>query len=560
MKLFSFLWQNSRGTVVSAVLVGILGGAASSGLIILVHVVLNRGEAASAALIWSFVGLCILLPVSRILSEMLLVVLAQKTIYDLRVRLSRQIMNTPLRRLQEIGTARIFAALTEDILTISTGFASVPNLFLQTAILAGCLAYLAWLSVPVFFGVLVFLILGMFSVQMGFNKGFRFLARARELQDHVVTHIKALVEGTKEFKLHQARREAFLADCLQPTADQYRRQNIIGNGFIIATASWGQVLFFIQMGLLIFILPAIHYLSKDGLTGYALTVLYMMVPIGVIGSVIPNLGRASISLRKVESLDLTLGEAREAEGSIDTQPQSTLANLELVGVSHTYNGDNDGSKFTLGPIDLTLNSGDLVFLTGGNGSGKTTLALLLTGLYSPESGEVRLNGVPINDSNRGYYRQHFSAVFSDFYLLETLFGLQDDDLDRKAGDYLKQLHLDHKVQIRNGNLSTIELSHGQRKRLALLTAYLEDRPIYVFDEWAADQDPTFKQLFYHKLLPELKAKGKTVLVISHDDHYYNVADRIIKLDYGKIDYDTRNVASRDFRTELADKGLFVGQS
>jgi putative ATP-binding cassette transporter len=162
---------------------------------------------------------------------------------------------------------------------------------------------------------------------------------------------------------------------------------------------------------------------------------------------------------------------------------------------------------------------------------------LITGLYIPESGEIRVDGKLITDKNRDCYRQQFSVVFSDFYLFERLLGLDRPDLHTQVLDYLIKLELDHKVEVKDDALSTTALSQGQRKRLALLTAYLEDRPIYVFDEWASDQDPVFKQIFYRQLLPELKNKGKTVLVVSHDDRYFQVADRIIKLDYGKLEYD-----------------------
>jgi putative ATP-binding cassette transporter len=208
-----------------------------------------------------------------------------------------------------------------------------------------------------------------------------------------------------------------------------------------------------------------------------------------------------------------------------------------VGVTHAYHRELEESSFTLGPINLTFYPGELVFIVGGNGSGKSTLAKLITGLYRPETGEIRLDGKPIKDENQVWYRQHFSAVFSDFYLFERLIGLSNTDLNSLARHYLVQLQLDQKVQVKDGMLSTTALSQGQRKRLALLTAYLEDRPIYLFDEWASDQDPVFKEIFYTQLLPELKSRGKTVLVISHDDHYFHLAERIVKLDYGQVEYD-----------------------
>ena len=199
-------------------------------------------------------------------------------------------------------------------------------------------------------------------------------------------------------------------------------------------------------------------------------------------------------------------------------------------------GPGDAVAIPPGEVHQVTNTGagELVFLIGGNGSGKTTLAKLLVGLYVPEAGEIRWHGQSITDDNRESYRQHFSAVFSDFYLFDSLLGLDTVKLDTRARDYLVQLQLNHKVQVEDGRLSTLDLSQGQRKRLALLTAYLEDRSFYVFDEWAADQDPLFKQFFYLQLLPELQARDKTVLVITHDDQYFHMADRCLKLEEGKF--------------------------
>jgi putative ATP-binding cassette transporter len=203
-------------------------------------------------------------------------------------------------------------------------------------------------------------------------------------------------------------------------------------------------------------------------------------------------------------------------------------------VTHTYQTDMEDASFTLGPIDLTLEPGELAFVAGGNGSGKTTLVKILTGLYAPESGEIHLDGQPVTDYGRDAYRQQFSVVFSDFHLFESLLGIEGPDLDHSAGDYLRSLRIDHKVSIQDGTLSTIELSQGQRKRLALLTAFLEDRSIYVFDEWAADQDPYFKEVFYRQILPALRERGKTVVVVSHDDRFYDQADRLLYLENGQL--------------------------
>jgi putative ATP-binding cassette transporter len=218
--------------------------------------------------------------------------------------------------------------------------------------------------------------------------------------------------------------------------------------------------------------------------------------------------------------------------------------VELAGVTHSYHQENDDSHFMVGPVNLAFRPGEIVFLVGGNGCGKSTLAKIIAGLYPPEAGGIRVDGRPVTDANRDDYRQLFSAVFSDFYLFDSLLGLNGANLDEQAQLYLRQLHLDRKVKILGQKLSTISLSQGQRKRLALLTAYLENRPFYLFDEWASDQDPEFKNIFYKQLLPDLKARGKAVLVITHDDNYFSCADRIIKLDYGQVLYEESTAAPR----------------
>jgi putative ATP-binding cassette transporter len=186
-------------------------------------------------------------------------------------------------------------------------------------------------------------------------------------------------------------------------------------------------------------------------------------------------------------------------------------------------------------LDVVFEPGQISFIVGGNGSGKSTLAKLVTGLYVPESGFVTLNGEKVGRDNVEWFRHNCSAVFTDFHLFEDYLGFDRPGIDDEVRYYLRELQLDHKVSVRGGRLSTVALSQGQRKRLALLTALLEDRPVYVFDEWAADQEPRFREVFYTELLPGLKRRGKTVIVITHDDRYFHCADQIIKLDFGHID-------------------------
>jgi putative pyoverdin transport system ATP-binding/permease protein len=539
MNMISFFLKYSPKVVFFSALAGIFSGACNAALLAVINAVAKR-NVSTAALMWSFIGLCALLPLTRFASEALLTRLGQNAMYELRVRLCSQILATPLRQLEELGTSRLLATLNDDVPAITSAILIIPVLCVNAALVVGCLVYMGILS-PLLLGIVLgFMVIGIASYQIPILKVQKIFELARKEATGLQEHFRALTYGAKELKIHSHRRQAFVKEHLTTTADSMRRYNTAGQNLYSAAASWGQTLVFVVIGLILLALPAIHGMSNPMKTAYVLTLLYLMTPLQVILNTLPQIGRANVALRNTEQLGFQLSSGSKAEAPVAELPAEEWQALELESVTHTYRREGESTDFTLGPINLSFRPGELVFIVGGNGSGKTTLVKLLTGLYVPEQGHIILNGRRIEETSRESYRQYFSTVFSDFYLFERMLGLTNPALDDQAQEYLAQLKLLDKVKIVHGTLSTTELSQGQRKRLALLTAYLEDRPIYVFDEWAADQDPHFKAVFYLKLLPELKAKGKTIFVISHDDRYYHVADRIIKLDEGLVVSDSVN--------------------
>jgi putative ATP-binding cassette transporter len=542
MKVLKFFLQHSWKIVLLSVITGIFSGVCNAALLAVISTAI-RHNTPSKALAWSFVGLCILLPITRFVSECFLTRLGQGAMYNLRMQLCRQILVAPLRHLERLGTVRILAALTDDIPSITGIVSIIPLLCINASLVVSCLVYMGILSWGLLAVVLVFMALGVTTYQLPIIKVQKIFSLARKEAGALQEHFRALTQGTKELKIHRDRRSAFIKDDLEATAMYLQRYNIDGFHLYTVAASWGQILVFIVLGLIIFVLPPMLDLNVAMVTAYALALLYLMTPLQVIMNALPQLTRANVALQTVNDLGFTLA-SQGTENLIETAPPNgDWRKLEFEGVTHTYHRDSGADDFVLGPINLTFEPGELVFIIGGNGSGKTTLVKLLTGLYAPEEGRIFMNNQPIGDERREFYRQHFSAVFSDFYLFKQMLGMMGPQIDGQAREYLEQLKLTHKVQINDGRLSTTDLSQGQRKRLALLTAFLEDRPIYIFDEWAADQDPYFKEIFYLRLLPELKARRKTVFVISHDDRYYHVADRLIKLDDGKVVSDfTRDLA------------------
>jgi putative ATP-binding cassette transporter len=518
------------------VLVGLASGFGSASLIVLINIATNRPPDERGGIAFAYLGLCIAVLITGIGSQILSTYAGQSAIYDIRMRLSDRVAAAPLRQLETIGPNRVLATLTEDINSIAMSLLSISELCIGIVTLLVSLIYLAYLSWTEFAALCGFIVLGVTIYEILQSRALRYLKEAREVRDSLMAHFRALTEGCKELRLHRRRREDFLALNLGAQARSLMRHNLLGFTSFAVAASWSQFLFFTVIGLLLFALPLVRGVRHDVLTGYIIAVLYIRGPIGTIITALPVIGQGNIALRKVQSLGITLSNEASAVTVSDRGPDLPFGSLLLRGITHSYHGSDN--HFVLGPLEVLFEPGETVFLVGGNGSGKTTFAKILTGLYQPDSGEIQMAGRLISDHNRESYRQHFSAVFSDFYLFDSFVGLSTPGLDGRAADYLGKLDLAHKVCVKNGVLSTTELSQGQRKRLALLTAYLEDRPFLVFDEWASDQDPQFKEVFYTQLLPELKDRGKAVLVITHDDRYLRVADRVVKLDSGKISCQT----------------------
>ena len=532
MKLILFLLRASWRIALLAGLIGAVSGAASMGLMLLIVWTLKDPNASSALLVALFVALCAVVLLTQIGSQMLLSRLTQKSVAQLQLGLCRRILDSPLKHLEEIGSHRMLASLTGDVGVVSQAMNGVPVLGVNFVILLCGGIVLGWLSPSLLLGAVVFCGFGIatYCYSAGFAR--RYVNRAREAQNVLIQHIQELIDGVKELKMHHARRGEFVDDVLEPAETLARRSQFIGDCLHNGAVAWGRLTFFIAIGLLLFAWPKIQRVDPATLMGFSIIIFYLMSPLEQIMGWLPFLAWATASVTQIERLGLMLDE-EEPQASAAT-PDNGWEQIELAGVTHAYRCEGRPHGFVLGPIDLTLRPGEIVFIIGGNGSGKTTLAKLITGLYTPESGEMVLDGTPITAANRENYRQLFSVVFDDAMVFDSLWGLDATDLDKRAGEYLRQLELDHVVTVRDGTFSTIQLSRGQRKRLALVTAYLEDRPIYLFDEWAADQDPIFRKIFYLRLLPELKRRGKTVVAVTHDDRYFANADRIIKLEEGKV--------------------------
>jgi putative ATP-binding cassette transporter len=539
MSWLGWLARSAGWLLFGATLSSALAGLGSSLLVALINRSLNAEASELSALGLQFAALSVAVLVARWLSQAWFVELTQSTLARLRLRVSTHLARASQREIETHGPGRLMSVLTDDVNSVSELFVALPRLVMQGAVLIGCLAYLALLSRPAFGFALGMVVLGSAWHFYRVRRASDHLWRAREGEDELYTHFGALFSGAKELKLNARRRRDFVSKVLAESVDSVRQHRTRGLLVFVAAGSWGAFLFFVVIGGVIFVLGPWLEIPNEVRSGYALVFLYMMHPMEALLEAVPAVSRTAVALERIHEVGGSAELPLESPPPYDTPPctplqRAPLEHLGLSEVTHRYRKDHEDGVFQLGPLSLALRPGEVVFLIGGNGSGKTTLAKLLVGLYEPDTGHLLLNHGPVRAEAREAYRQNFAGVFSDFHLFDSLLGIDPERLDERARELLSALELEHKVRIEGGVFSTTELSLGQQKRLALLVAFLEDRPAYVFDEWAADQDPAYKEVFYRQVLPELKARNKAVFVVTHDDRYFHLADRCLVLEAGNL--------------------------
>jgi len=554
MRIFRFLFSYSPKFIFLATAIGIIGGLASTAVLAIINTHL-REVTTGARDILKFFILCLIILLSNMAARVCIAGLSQWSSFDLRLQLGRKWIGTPLIELERKGSDRMMAAITTDVNRLAESMHVLPGMCLDLTVIVTCLGYLAYLSWWMLVVMVGFIAVALVTRRIPQKKCDRLLDEGHAFGEEMVATFNAMRSGVKELKMNIKRWNAFYAGELYETSVQYRDRNYRAELIIGLIRGYSEIIYFLFVGLLIYGTGLTGQLSLKVIVGFAVTLLYVKTNIDHVQENVSQIARAQIALASLESLgvfnhtsSLTVSELRlrSAQDKVakavaadaklqDHLPSSLTENIRFEGVLYRYDREEDEAGFAIGPIDLTIYAGELLFVIGGNGSGKTTFAKVLCGLYTPRHGAIIVDGVPISDDNRSWYSQHFGTVFSDSYLFDKLYG--GDGLpqeDALVAEYLKELRLQDKVEVVGGKFSTTSLSQGQRKRLALLTAYIENRPLYLFDEWAADQDPEFRECFYHRILPGLKAKGKTVIVISHDDRYYHVADRVVKFENGQI--------------------------
>lgn len=532
MTLFLSLLKRHRGLLSLGLLTSLISAAAGIGLLNEINRLISATVIMNAGLAAKFFVLLLVLFGCGFGSQALLTALGHRVVYELRLQMVKRLLDTSIEQLEKIGEASLYATLSKDIESIGQAFNRLPFVFYNTVLMLGGCLYMAWLSWQLLLICIVGLSLGTWLAHGWFSKMRQLMKRVRETDDRLYAAYQGAIEGRFELALNAHRKQRFYSLDLQPAAEYARRNEVHADRYWTLSLNWTVTLILALAGGL-FAAGAWLGLGNGVIAAFVLVLMFLRMPLNDLIGSLPTLVAGNVSLAKIQTL--SFADYRSEFSASTGQPDAQQPMLELQSLSYDYPNLADEYGFRLGPVNLSVAKGEILFIVGGNGSGKSTLAKLLTGLYEPSGGTLRLQGVEITPELRDWYRAHFSTVFSSFYLFERLVGPQGDFDMGLAQAWLERLRMERKVTIdEQGGLSTTRLSQGQRKRLALLVALVEERPILLLDEWAADQDPGFRAFFYRELLPELKAQGKTIIAISHDDHYFLIADRVLKCDGGQL--------------------------
>lgn len=472
-----------------------------------------------------FIALLIVFFLSSTIVELGLSVFGQNFIFKMQRRVVKQILDTPLLKVAKVGKARILASLGSDVRNVSFGLLRLPD-FLQSSILILCTSvYLCYLSPQIFTLCAIWIIVVFTINNFLMMKVYAYFRKARENDDALQNNYQNILDGHKELLINRYRAKLYYEDEFENNARSKKKNNTLGNLFNNLSSNFTNVALLALVGVEFYLALEFKWASVAEATTIALSILFLRTPlVSMIGS-FPTLLLAKIALDKIAKLELDdYKEHFEKTNFIKDWRQISFKNT-----SFSYD-DN----FHLNPVNLELKKGELIFLIGKNGSGKSTFCMLLTGLFKPSEGEIFVDDMKIDDDNLDIYRSLVSAVFSDFHLFTKTLAKEKFADEEKIASWLEFLELKGKTRVEDHELVLTKLSTGQKKRLAMLIALLEERDILVLDEWAADQDPVFRRFFYKKLLPLLKEQGKTIFAITHDDAYFDSADRIFLAEEGNI--------------------------
>jgi putative ATP-binding cassette transporter len=473
---------------------------------------------------------------------------AFSVLYENEKNIFEKILNTPLITLEKLGSQRFYTTI-QDIRVFGSFSQIVTHTVNSLLMLTLCIVYMFTIST---YSALI--VLGLITVLASvffivINTMSKQLSILRKYNESYFSYVNDVIKGFKQLKADSRKRENLMNKHLIPNRETSRGMDYKINFVFLSINLISQYGLYLVIGVILFLLPSLHLLSREEVIPYVVILLFISGPINnlinmqnVYSQYIVSNSRIRKFLEDFHNSDATT-EFTEEKSHVD------FRSLEAHDICFYYDDPGSENGFALGPINFKIEQGEVIFIIGGNGCGKTTFINILTGLYRPSQGELILNGER-NAHQHANTQNLVSAIFTDNHIFSNNYDDYSLTGNKLYPELLKMMEMDKVVTDDQEESARRPFSKGQGKRMAMIFSLLEDKPILILDEWAADQDPHFRKYFYEHLLPELKRKGKTIIAVTHDDAYFKHADRIIKFDYGKIVKEFKPEEAHTFADEL----------
>jgi len=478
-----------------------------------------------------FLIIIVFLIFSRKVLSSLMIKLSQQIFWNVRREIIHIVLGSDYDVMKQ-EKSRIQSALVYDVNTLTQASLNLIQFTTSIVVMTACLIYMSVKSIELFFITLLVALAGVALYLFNTRSNNKKFLITRELEVKFIHYFNSILSGFKEIKMDSKKGQDIYLNKIVPIAQQAYQNNVRAYTVFLNNQMVGQVLFYSLVASILIFFSVNLNIAINTTVGFLFILLYLLGSIETIMVLLPSLIQASVSANRIKKLkeELIRNEGSLSVSNIDSYEFSTLSVCELF---FKYTSDKIENTFSIGPISLEINRQDIIFIFGGNGSGKTTFIHALLGLNDPDSGLFKLNHKILSSTREEAYRSLFAVVFNDFFLFDELYA--NKTFDRvQAKEYLVLFELAHKVTITENGFSFIDLSTGQRKRLALIAALLEEKPIIVLDEWAADQDPYFRKKFYEEIIFTLKSKKFTIVAVTHDDAYYRFADKLYKMEEGQL--------------------------
>lgn len=461
--------------------------------------------------------------------------LVQGSIFNYRGRILDLLKGLRLLSYEAIGKSQILSMLSEKTELISQGAHRLAEGFPAMVMLFCSFIYMATISKMALTMALVCIVGAMVTIYVLVQSISISMQQAMAKDNEYFAYMQHVLDGFNELKINREKVNDLYTNYMGEVSEEARRKNISTDISNVNLQLYAQLYFYILMASVVFVLPQLSTLTADRIMSITTIIFFIMGPIVLIIDMFPSLARANVAINYLQQLESQLQSAQE---DVFSTEETFIAphyfdRILISQLYFSYPVEEQGRQFSVGPFDLSFARGELIFIRGGNGSGKSTFLKLLTGLYESNSGAIVVDNKTIDNELLDNYRNLFSIIFTDFHLFDRFYGQQNVNVEM-VNEYLVLMGLEKKTGFKNGRFTHTNLSTGQKKRLALIIALLEDKAVYVFDEVAADQDPEFRQFFYDVILQRLKQKQKTVIVVTHDEKYFNHCDRLLVMDMGQM--------------------------